>query len=157
MDDLSIYETGSGGDLEIKGNDIASSSGIFSMVYMAFFGGNPQANTTGNELDSELRGDWWGNALLFQDEPEIQFNSNLERALNETPLTSSGRIIIEQAAKKDLEFMKEFANISVSVSVISDDRVSIDVKIQEPENIQEKNFQFIWDNLESEIIIQKTT
>ena len=155
MDDLSIYETGSGGDLQLKGNDIASSSGIFSMVYMAFFGGNYEI-TTGNEIDSELRDDWFGNSLLFDDEPEIQFNSNLQRALNETPLTSSGRLKIEQAAKKDLEFMKSFAEVSVSVSILDDNHVQISVKMKEPENIKEKEFQMIWDSLENEIIIEKT-
>jgi len=156
MDDLSIYETGSGGDLELRGNDIAGSSGLFSMVYMAFFGGNTEASTTGNEIDSELRNDWFGNSLLFDDQPEIQFNSHLERALNETALNSQGRITIERAAKMDLEFMKDLANISVDVSIISDHRVQIDVRIQEPENLQQKDFQIIWDNLESEIIIQKS-
>ncbi len=79
MDDISIYETGSGGDLELLGNDIASTSGLFNMVYMAWFGGNPEASTTGNELESELRDDWFGNALLFENEKEVQFNSILEK------------------------------------------------------------------------------
>jgi len=156
MDDISIYETGSGGDLELLGNDIASTSGLFNMVYMAWFGGNPEASTTGNELESELRDDWFGNALLFENEKEVQFNSILEKTLNQTALDSSGRITIEEAAKKDLEFMKDIADVTVSVSILSDDKVSIVAQLKEPENIEVKEYQLIWDNLKNEVIIEKT-
>jgi len=156
MDDVVIYEQGSGGDLQLLGNDIASTSGLFNMVYMAWFGGNTEASTTGNELDSELRDDWWGNALLFNNEKEIQFNSLLEKALNETALDSSGRITIEEAAKKDLTFMKDIADVSVSVSILSDDKVSITAQLKEPENLQVQEFQLIWDGLKNEVIIDKT-
>lgn len=156
MNDIVIYETGSGGDLQLLGNDIASTSGLFNMVYMAWFGGNPEASTTGNELESELRDDWFGNALLFENEKQVQFNSLLEKTLNETALDSSGRITIEEAAKKDLEFMKDIADVSVSVSILSDDRVSITARLKEPENIEVKEFQLIWDNLKNEVIIEKT-
>ena len=156
MDDVVLYEQGSGGDLQLLGNDIATTSGLFNMVYMAWFGGNTEASTTGNELDSELRDDWWGNALLFNNEKEIQFNSLLEKALNETALDSSGRITIEEAAKKDLTFMKDIADVSVSVSILSDDKVSITAQLKEPENLQVQEFQLIWDGLKNEVIIDKT-
>lgn len=156
MDDIALYETGSGGDLQLLGNDIASTSGLFNMVYMAWFGGNTEASTTGNELESELREDWFGNALLFDNEKEIQFNSVLEKTLNETALDSSGRITIEEAAKKDLEFMKDIADVTVSVSILSDDRVSITAKLKQPENIEEKEYQLIWDKLKDEVIVENT-
>jgi hypothetical protein len=156
MDDIVIYETGSGGDLQLSGNDIESTSGLFNMVYMAWFGGNTEASTTGNELDSELRDDWFGNALLFDNEKNVQFNSILEKTLNETALDSSGRITIEEAAKEDLQFMKDIADVSVSVSILSDDKVSILVDLKEPDNLQVKEFQLIWDSLKNEVIIEKT-
>ena len=149
MEDISLFETGSGGDIELLGNDIASTSGLFNMVFMAWFGGNPGFSTTGNELESELRSDWFGNSLLFNNEQEIQFNSTLENVLNTTALDSSGRITIEEAAKKDLEFMKDIADVSVDVSILSDDKVSIFAKIKEPENIQVQEYQFIWDGLKN--------
>lgn len=151
-----MFETGSGGDLQLNGNDVEFTSGLFNMVYMAWFGGNVAADTTGNEIESEQRFDWFGNALLFQNEKEIQFNSNLERALQNTALDSSGRIDIEEAAKKDLNFMKDIAEISVNVVILSDDKVEITAKLKEPENIEEKEFQLIWDNLRGEVIIEKT-
>ena len=156
MDDIALHETGSGGDLQLLGNDIASTSGLFNMVYMAWFGGNTEASTTGNELESELREDWFGNALLFDNEKDVQFNSLLEKTLNETALDSAGRIKIEEAAKKDLAFMSDIAEVTVSVSILSDDRVSIFVQLKEPDNIQEKEYQLIWDKLKDEVIIENT-
>ena len=80
----------------------------------------------------------------------------MENALNTTALDSSGRITIEEAAKKDLEFMKDIADVSVDVSILSDDKVSIFAKLKEPENIQVQEYQFIWDGLKNEVIIQKS-
>ena len=71
-------------------------------------------------------------------------------------MDSSGRITIEEAAKKDLEFMKDFADVTVSVSILSDDKVSIFASLQEPGNLAVKEFQLIWDNLKNEVIIEKT-
>lgn len=156
MADLTIYETGSGGDFYLNGNDISTTdAGLFEMVYMAFFGGNPQANTTGNEIISELRDDWFGNALLLDNNKDIQFNSNVERALRNTALSSAGRIEIENAAKSDLDFLSEVANIDVDVSILSDDKISIFVSLTEPDNLQKKDFQLIWDGVRNEIIIEK--
>jgi hypothetical protein len=154
MEDISLYETGSGGDLELLGNDLASTSGLFNMVYMAWFG--EVVSTTGNELVSELRSDWFGNALFFDNEQNIQFNSLLEKTLNETALDSAGRITIEDAAKKDLNFMKDIADVAVSVSILSDDKVSIIATLKEPDNLEVKEFQLIWDGLKNEVIIEKT-
>ena len=94
--------------------------------------------------------------LVHDNEKEIQFNSVLEKTLNETALDSSGRITIEEAAKKDLQFMKDIADVEVSVSILSDDRVSITTQLTEPDNLEVKEFQLIWDNLKNEVIIEKT-
>jgi len=154
--DLLLYETGDGGDLQLLGNDLANTSGLFNMVYMALFGGNPQAVTTDNEIETEQRLDWIGNSVLFGNKEDIQFNSFTERALLENALNSDGRLKIEDAAKKDLNFLANFADIEVSVSVLSDNKAGIYVKLQEPDNLQEKEFEIIWDSLRGEAIENKT-
>jgi len=152
MTDLALYETGDGGDAVLLSNDVELTSAIFNMVYLAFFGGNPGAPTTGNENEGELRADWWGNALLFNNDESIQFNSSLEHALDTTALTSAGRVAIEEAAKKDLEFISELANVEVSVVIDSDNKVSIFVTLIEPSNLEEKSYQIIWDATKKEVI-----
>ena len=156
MTDLALHETGNGGDIQLQGNDLVTTGSIFNQIYMGLFGGNPAASTTGTELDTEQRLDWFGNGLLFQDEPEIQQNSTLERTLNEVALNSSGRLQIEEAVKADLAFLRDVAEISVETSVTDIDRIQITILVQEPDNIQEQSFIFIWDATKEEIIIPIT-
>ena len=155
MTDLALHETGDGGDIQLVGNDLVTTGSIFNQIYMGLFGGN-QVPTTGTELETEQRLDWWANALLFQDQPEIQMNSNLEKTFNEVALNSSGRLQIEEAVKSLLAFLSDVADISVETSVIEIDKIQITILAQEPDNIQEQAFIFIWDATKEEIIIPST-
>src|SRR4051812_18891907 len=120
--DLQLLETGNGGDVNKKGKDLSVIYGFQNMPYLAMFGGNVQSSTPGKRLPTEQASDWWGNALLTNDIGH-QMNSETERALMTTLLTSSGRLKIEQAVKKDLSFMKEFAEVTSDVSIINTDVV----------------------------------
>jgi hypothetical protein len=154
--DLSIYETGNGGDVELSGDDFAMVGGFTNMPYLGWFGGNPGFLTTGVELSSEQKFDWWGNSLLLGNDVNLQFNSSLEDALNNNPLSSESRILLENIAARDLEFFGNFAETSVDVSIISDSRILIEGKIKEPGNLEDKSFQYIWDSTKQELIKEKT-
>ena len=154
--DLELHETGDGGEIRLEGRDIVTTGAIFNQIYLAFFGGNPGASTTGSELDTEQRSDWWGNSLLFQDQPEIQSNSSLERILESVALDSSGRLEIEEAAKEDLAFLSEVAEITVSTEIVSIDRLEITILAQEPGNLDVQAFIFIWDATKQEVIEFRT-
>ncbi|MGR3177835.1 MAG: hypothetical protein ACUZ8E_07235 [Candidatus Anammoxibacter sp.] len=150
--DLVLHETGNGGDLQLKGNDLDVSSSIFNQIYMALFGGNPAASTTGEELVTEQRQDWWANSLVYQDLPDLQQNSTLEQVLNEVALNSSGRLQIEEAAKNDLKVLKDVAEISVETRITDIDRIEIIIFAKEPDNEQKQEFIFIWDATKQEVI-----
>lgn len=152
MKDLLIYETGSGGDIKLISGDIALSNSFLSQVYIAFFGGNKEANTTGNEIDGEERLDYWGNIFLKGNK---QFNSNFERALNTTVYNSAGRITLENEAKKDLAIFDNISNYEVNISIISDSRIRVEVLIY-PNNPGSQQLNFIWDQAKQEVIIEET-
>ncbi len=154
--DLLIYDNGTGGDLKVISKDLALGETLFTQVYLAFFGGNLEANTKGNEIDGQERFDWWGNELLYEQKPKRQFNSNLERALNNTVYNSSGRIEIENAAKKDLQVLSDIVNTEVSVNIISHNRLGIHVQLTGLNNGEESELQFIWNNAKNEIIIEES-
>lgn len=143
--DAEIIETGNGGDLNRKGNDLAMVFSFENMPYLALFGGNKEAVTT-TRLPSEQGFDFWGNAMLWPNDPSIQFNSLTEHTLENTPLTSAGRIIIEEAIKKDLEFMRPFAEVTVTTEIIATDHLRIGIGIRQPDNLQAKEFIYIWEN-----------
>ena len=141
--DLQIIETGNGGDLAKNGNDLALVFSFENMPYLAMFGGNKEA-VTRPRLPTEQAFDWFGNSLFFINDQSIQFNSLTEKALDEIPLTSSGRILIENEIKKDLQFMQAFAEITVKTSIPATDTLLINIKIQEPDNLQAREFIYIW-------------
>jgi hypothetical protein len=149
--DLELLETGNGGDLVKKVRDLSVISGFQNMAYLALFGGNPNHSTPVNRLSNTQDFSWWGNNLLFKEKPEFQFNSLTESVLMNVALNSSGAAKIEQAVKKDLEFMKKFADLTISVSILSDTRCEISVKINQPENEQNKDFVFVWDSTQKEL------
>tara|TARA_R110000851_G_scaffold39395_1_gene100234 strand:+ start:84 stop:566 length:483 start_codon:yes stop_codon:yes gene_type:complete len=150
--DLTLYETGSGGDLLIQSKDLTLSEALFQSIYIALFGGNIAAETTGDEKPGEERFDFWANNLLFSEKPGKQFNSKTEKTLQEVAINSSGRAIIARAVESDLTFLKNISNFDVNVVILSTDRISIEVKMQSLTNQQNQNFQFIWDNAKGEVV-----
>ena len=148
--DIGIYENGSGGDLNLKNDDIETISGLTNQVYLALFGGNIEENTSNDLVELEQRSDWWANSLL---KAENQFNSNFERALRENPLNSGGLIALENAAKEDLKYLKEFGDIEINSEITGINKMVLFVNIIEPNN-QSTKLKFIWDGTKQEIITE---
>jgi hypothetical protein len=122
--DLAILESGNGGDVSMNGNDLAVFYADENDIYLRMFGGNIEEDTRVNRLPSERDKSFWGNKLLFNNDPAISFNSLTERTLNNTPLTSAGRALIESAIKKDLSGL----NTAVTVQIVSTDRIDVTIK-----------------------------
>ena len=154
MKDFSIYESGNGGDLLLI-NDLNLADEILQIVYISLFGGNTEATTLGNEKPGEFRNDWWGNALIFDNEPKKQFNSLTEKTLKTTPLSSFGRIAILNAVKEDLSVLKRVVDVSAEVYIKDSNRVEILVKISKYKNKQDVDLQILWDNIKESVVINK--
>lgn len=149
MVDLKIIEEGNGGDIILTGKDFEQVAGFQNMPYIGLFGGNHES-TPVKRLESEQAFDFWGN-FLSPNDPSVQFNSLTERRLMEVALNSSGRIQIEQAVMKDLEFMKPFSGVDVSVSIEGIDRARIHIILTEPDNQERKEFIYIWDGTRQDL------
>ena len=147
-----IFENGSGGDFNLKNEDIETISGLTNQVYLALFAGNIEENTSDDLDELEQRNDWWGNFLLVK---ENQFNSNFERTLRTIALNSSGLIQIENAAKEDLKYLQEFADIEISSEITGINKMTLFVNIIEPDQ-QSTKLRFIWDGTRQEIIEEIT-
>jgi len=153
--DLSLFETGSGGDFAVIDNDLLMGESLYQQIYIALFGGNIEASTKSVYLDSEERFDYWGNTLIWKDEKTKQFNSETERAIQNNALNSSGRLNILQAVNVDLEYLKTIINFEADVSILSRDNLRITVSFTEKTNQQNKALQLIYDNAKKEVIIEK--
>lgn len=154
MFDLEIIETGNGGDLFRKGNDLSIVLGFENFPYLALFGGNKAASTppAGGRVAGQQNFDYWGNSIFAPNNPAIQFNSLTERMLDSTPLNSAGRLLIEEAIKADLQFMAPFAKITVTTAIIATDAIRIDILVKKPDNLQSTAYSFIWSNTLGELI-----
>jgi hypothetical protein len=150
--DLELVETLNGGDLIKTTQDVSVIYGFENMPYLAMFGGQVASSTPSIRNESEQAFDWWGNSLFFPRNSNVQMNSETERTLKKTPLTSFGLSIIQQAVKKDLAFMKAFSQVGISVTITGINRISIAVKIIKPDNLSQSIFVFIWDATNSELL-----
>lgn len=138
IQDILIYESGDGGEMKLKNDDLETISSITNSFYLALF--------------SSKTSDWWGNAELLADNP---FNSSFERTLDSVSLTSSGLKQLEQAALEDLNFLKIYGEISVFASVLDLNKISLKINFKEPSG-SEKIVKFVFDKLRNEIIEEVT-
>jgi phage gp46-like protein len=150
--DFKLIETGQGGDLVLLTNDLQTISGYGNMIYLALFGGNIEQSTPTRRLENEQAFDFWGNRLFHINNPDIQFNSETERILQNVALNSNGRILIIESVKKDLQFMSEFCTIEVDASINQVNRININIRVIEPTNNQQSEFQYIWDGTKKDLI-----
>jgi len=150
--DLFLCENGSGGDFLFINNDFVLTDGFSNQIYLAWFGGN----TGGEESDredvpqSEQRTDWWGNNLFFEQDLEFKFKSELETTLTNTELSSNGRLAIEDTAKADLDFLRDFGDVEIIATIPDVDTLKLTAKIQQPNNEENQTFTFIWDATRNE-------
>lgn len=148
--DIAMYESGSGGELSLTNEDLTTIQGLTNQVYLALFGGNTEQSTSDDLNELDQRSDWWGNAYLSE---ENQFNSDFERTIREVALTGEGLSRLEDAAKNDLKYLSDYADIEIEASKISLNRVQILVNLTEPDSRSTK-IKFIWDGTRNELIEQ---
>lgn len=126
--DLALIETNDGGDVQLKGADLAMIFGIENQPYLALFGGNIEQLPSVKNPEQSLN--YWGNDLLYFSDTAQQFNSFTEISFDTVPLTSSGRVQLENAMKRDLDYLKKLnAIFTVSVTIVSTDRIDTIIKI----------------------------
>jgi len=126
MNDILIFESGDGGELQLISNDLATVDSLTNQVYIALFGGGGA--------------DWFGN------DPDIAIdqNSTFETVLKSVALDASGLQKLENAARADLSYLSDF---SVECSLIAPTKLKISVVISE--NV----ITFVWSENNIEIII----
>jgi hypothetical protein len=143
--DLKLINRTGGFDFVGTPTGILTVEGFETMIILALFGGSVKQSTPRTRPTGQEAFDWWGNTLLLPNEPQQQFNSQTERVLKTTAITSQGRRNLENAVKFDLEFMEDWADIDVVVEMPSLDLVRIAINLTRKSNLQSTEFVFIWD------------
>jgi hypothetical protein len=122
--DIALFENNNGGDVLVKGNDLAKYYENEGQVYLALFGGNVEEDTPTVIVPGKEKNYFWGNAFLNS---ENQFNSKTERALKNVSLSSQGRATLQSAVEYDLSYLKKYANIDVQVAIIGQNKITIKI------------------------------
>lgn len=148
--DVRLIETYNGGDFVLRGNDVQMVGGFQNMPYIALFGGNKKQSTSGAKV-TEQTFDYWGNFAFYPTNKDVWFNSETERTFDNIELSSRTRSLIEQQVLKDLEFMRQFAEIRVNVVITGNHRIQINIDVIEPTTQQLTQFQYIWNSTEFEL------
>lgn len=151
--DIGLHETGSGGDFSLLNDDLLVSESLYQQIYLALFGGNVEASTKTTYLPTEQRYDYWANSLIWSDAKTRQFNSETERTIKSVALNSSGRVAINAAIERDLEYLKDVISFTVVTSITSLTSVSLSISFTEKGNQESKSMDLVYNNLKNEVII----
>jgi phage gp46-like protein len=126
MTDVLLHQTNDGGDLVIENGLVLLTDGLESAVYLSLFGGNED-----DPAQSDATHQWWGN--LTETEPARTYRSETQYLLKSLPLIPANLRRVEQAAKRDLQWMLDAAlatSIDVTASIPALNRMQIDVALQ---------------------------
>jgi hypothetical protein len=113
MTDILVYESGTGGDLIVRNNDLVTVQGYENQPYIANFGGS------GGWADTFLTG-------------SQKHTSQTEAALLANDLNSAGRIAITNAISDDLQYLVTDIPgtvVNVQVSIPKVDRLDAFITI----------------------------
>lgn len=146
----SIFEDGNGGQLVLKNNEIVQTRSLSTLAYLLMFGGNVEAETQKENSIGELKFDWWGNDPNLPSSTWI--NSRTERTLQGIEISSSSRYTIEEAVKYDVKSLEQYGEVTVNVTFVNLNRVSIVITISEPNIKKDNRLTIVWDSTRNEVI-----
>lgn len=149
---ISLFETNQCGDYEFIGNDIQVTGSIWTMVYVALFGGNRYGHSQDTVIDGELNYDYWANKLFYPNNPDQQVNSRLEKLLSSIALVSGNLTRIERVALEDLQYLSYIGKITVDASIIDNDSLKLNILFLEGTEVI-ADAEIIWSQTKDESVI----
>ena len=137
MSDPLLQQTNDDGEITYTNGQIVMSDGLETSAYLSMFGGNER--DAGGDATEHLQ--WWGN--LTEPEETRHYRSELQNLLRSIPLIPANLRRMEDAAERDLDWMKgtglaTFVGVEASIPALN--RVQIDIRIE----IGDENFSFVF-------------
>lgn len=147
MTDVLVEQTNDGGEIEIIGGLLTMTGGFQTAFYYALFGGNQEDDGTENATFN-----WWGN--LVETDPDLHYRSKTQYLLKTLVPISGNLILIESAAKKDLDVFIRIGSVeTIEVSVALVDVRKVEITINVVANGENIEIKFIenWKAMEREL------
>lgn len=135
--DVLLCQTVDGGEINVEGGLVEMSGGLPSAAYLSLFGGN-EDDGGGDDVSKT----WWAN--LDEEDNDRQYRSETQNLLQSLPATSGNLLRIEDAVKRDLQWMIDVgaaSTIEASASVPGLNRIRIIIDINA--HGLESSFEFV--------------
>lgn len=118
---------------------------VFNMPLLALFGGNVEQSEPLFREQGEIVLSWWGNSHGLNE------NSETERFLRDMVLSTSTPEKLRKVILHDLQFLTEFMDISVSVTIPQANRIHIDIFLTDKKTGKTEEIIYIWNSLMSDL------
>lgn len=138
--DVLMFQTNDGGEVTFIDGQPIMTKGFETAVYLSLFGGNREDD--GSE-DNNLQ--WWGNFIIT--DPMEKYKSETQYQLLRLPITSASLLKLEEAAKKDLQWLLDdriASTVEISVSSPELNFVNFNIKIFAEGKEENFNFTLNW-------------
>mgnify|MGYP001103412500 CR=1 FL=1 len=135
--DVQLQQTDDGGEIAIVDGVVTMSAGLETAAYLSLFGGNE--DDAGNS-GSPYR--WW--ADLVETDPSKQYRSETQHLLQSIPAPSGNLRRVEDAARRDLQWLLAgsiASSVAVACSIPGVNRVKVAITIEAIG--EESRFEFV--------------
>lgn len=150
MLNFTLFESGNGGQMVLRNNEILQTRSLATLAYLLMFGGNREAITQKDNQPGELKFDWWGNDP--DQNSKTWVNSTTEQLLYGIEISSASLFRIQSAVEKDVKTLEQYGKVSVEVTFPAINKIQITITIKEPSVKNEQSLNVIWDASRNEII-----
>lgn len=135
--DVKLFQTGDGGEIEVRRGLVEMSGGLETAAYLSLFGGNED-----DDGRDENPHNWWGN--LDEIDSARRYRSETQNVLQALALTTGNLRRVEDAALRDLSWFTS-SNVASAVSVAASipglNRIKLTVDIEAYG--EESRFEFV--------------
>ena len=137
--DVLLFQTDAGGDIIVERGLAQMTEGFETAAYLSLFGGN--------EIEAGAKDilDWWGN--LEETDPDKRYISETQYLLHTVPANSASLLRLEEAARRDLDWLLS-SNIASSVVVLASipeiNKLDISIAIEAEGEITNFTFTENW-------------
>ena len=126
MSDVFLFQTVNDGDVLFQNGDLVLDGGLRTAAYLSLFGGNVEDG--GHDKTNY---EWWAN--LSETDTALQYRSETQHLLQAIQLTSNNLLRIEDAAKRDLQWLidkghtKAIEQVIASIPAVNTLKLVIDI------------------------------
>jgi len=138
--DVLLFNTVDGGEINVVDGQPEMTGGFETAVYLSLFGGNEDDDGRPNNPKT-----WWPN--VEEEDPSKRYVSETQNLLLGLPLTSGNLLKVEEAVKRDLQWMKNeniISKLEVFASIPDVDKINISITIEAEGKEENFNFTINW-------------